>query len=724
MDVGPANAATIYSMLVPGLVPGPDPGADPNEMSIAGTVEQPPRSSDALADSNLRFPTRLIDTRFWLAAIAESSDDAIVGKDLNGVVKTWNQAAQQMFGFTADEIIGRSITYIIPSDRLDEEVSVLARIQRNERIVHFETERKRKDGWHFPISLTVSPIRDEQNRIIGISEIVRDLTERDMREGKLRSANAELERLARHLTKARDAAEQATQAKSHFLAGVSHELRTPLHGILGYAELLHVDGGLTPTQTARVEAMRTAGQHLLRMINSVLDLSEIETKRVGIQLAECEIQPIGAACIDLVRPVAESKGLALSLAVTPGTRRQVVTDPTRLRQVLINLLGNAIKFTSQGAVELRLRNLPDGSALRIEVTDTGPGIPVDQRGRLFQDFERLDRASTIEGAGFGLGLSARLAALIGGRLGHADNPGGGSVFWLDLPVNNAASSVPTSAPADDVLVSGLTQTGTLTVLVVDDIPLNRDVAGSFLRAAGHNVTCVEGGEEAIVAVAGTDFDVVLMDVRTSEMDGLEATRRIRALDGARGQVPIVALTAQAFTDQVAKCHEAGMDSHLAKPFTLDTLISTVVRAVRVGRPHSVMGSPVPTLAAAAATSMIGADLPVVEPRAFDRTAALLSSSTVAKYLREISARGEALVRGLQEPEALTRDRNELAKAAHTLAGSVSMFGFERLAAVGLRFERTAQSQATELPALAEALNAAVKATLPEIRARLPREAAA
>ena len=148
MDLEPAIAATIHSA-TPGS--GPGPGADPNEISIAGTVEQHPRSSDALADSNLRFPTRLIDTRFWLAAIAESSDDAIVGKDLNGVVKTWNPAAQQMFGYTADEMIGRSITRIIPSDRLDEEVSILARMRRNERIIHFETERKRKDGRHFPV---------------------------------------------------------------------------------------------------------------------------------------------------------------------------------------------------------------------------------------------------------------------------------------------------------------------------------------------------------------------------------------------------------------------------------------------------------------------------------------------------------------------------------------------------------------------------------------------
>jgi CheY-like chemotaxis protein len=402
----------------------------------------------------------------------------------------------------------------------------------------------------------------------------------------------------------------------------------------------------------------------------------------------------------------------------------VVTDPTRLRQVLFNLLGNAVKFTNQGGVELRLRNLPDGSALRIEVTDTGPGVSADQRGRLFQDFERLNPASTIEGAGFGLGLSARLAVLMGGRLGHDDNPGGGSVFWLDLPVNNAASSVPTSAPADDVLDSGSTQIGTLAVLVVDDNPLNCDVAGSLLRTAGHNVTCVECGAEAIVAVTSTDFDVVLMDVRMPEMDGLEATRRIRAIDGVRGQVPIVALTAQAFTDQVAKCHEAGMDSHLAKPFTLDTLIATVIRAVRVGRPHRKTGSPIPTLAAPAATSRIGADLPVLEARAFERTAALLSPGTVARYLREISARGEGLLRGLHEPEALTRNGNELAKAAHNLAGSASMFGFERLAAIGLRFERAAQSQASEFPALAEALSAAVEVTLPEIRTRLPREAAA
>jgi CheY-like chemotaxis protein len=250
---------------------------------------------------------------------------------------------------------------------------------------------------------------------------------------------------------------------------------------------------------------------------------------------------------------------------------------------MLNLLGNALKFTTCGAVELRLQSTANGSVLRIEVVDTGPGVPVGQRERLFQAFERADTDATRfrEGAGLGLSIAARLVLLMAGRLGHDDKPGGGSVFWFELPRGDVTDADAVfGCGGDPATVKAMPDARQLRILVVDDVLMNRDIAGAFLRAGGHAVICAEGGAQAVAAVDGSDFDVVLMDVRMPGMDGLEATRRIRALEGARGRVPIVALTAQAFTEQIAACREAGMDSHLAKPFDVAGLLETVERATR------------------------------------------------------------------------------------------------------------------------------------------------
>ena len=266
---------------------------------------------------------------------------------------------------------------------------------------------------------------------------------------KVTALNADLDQLSRHLSEARDRAEQADRAKSRFLAGMSHELRTPLNAIMGYAHLLHIEGGLNAVQEARVDAMLGSGRHLIEMIACVLDLSEIEAERVTLRPAEVDPGAIAAACLDLVGPLAKAKSLTTSLVIPPGFIKKLVLDPTRLRQILLNLLGNALKFTVQGSVLLRLSLVQDTSTVLIEVADTGPGIVADQRQRLFQDFERLDinANASVEGAGLGLAISSRIAALMGGKLGHSENPGGGSIFWLELPLETPSRTLLEPAPS-------------------------------------------------------------------------------------------------------------------------------------------------------------------------------------------------------------------------------------------------------------------------------------
>jgi CheY-like chemotaxis protein len=249
--------------------------------------------------------------------------------------------------------------------------------------------------------------------------------------------------------------------------------------------------------------------------------------------------------------------------------RRILADPARLRQVLLNLLGNAVKYTDAGGVELRVLAGASAGGLRIEFADTGHGIDPDSRDRLFQDFERLEAATSVEGTGLGLSIAARIIRLMGGTISYMANPKGGSVFWFELPAVDVA---PPPAPR---AVKQVAPPSGRRVLLVDDIQINRDIIGAFLDTAGHAVIMAEGGEEAVRLAGEQQFDMVLMDVRMPVVDGLEATRRIRTLPAPNGGVPILALTAYIFPDQVAQCFNAGMDGHLPKPIDYETLMSTI-----------------------------------------------------------------------------------------------------------------------------------------------------
>jgi two-component system sensor histidine kinase/response regulator len=514
-----------------------------------------------------------------------------------------------------------------------------------------------------------------------------------------------------------DRMRDASRSKSRFLANVSHELRTPLHGIIGYAELVVGEGGLSLTQVTRVEAVQAASQRLLQLIDRVLEFSEVDAEAIALHVVPVDAREAALASVDAVRPAAAAKGLRLHMAVVPSTPRHLLADGTQLQQVLANLLGNAVKFADAGAVELNLMPASRGARIRFEVVDSGPGIPAEQRAMLFQGFERFDVAGDKlnDGAGLGLAIAARLAGLMGGRLGHEPNPAGGSIFWLELPAEGAAASAPATQRKADGAASP--QEG-LRVLVVDDVLMNRDIAASFLRAAGHQVAFAEDGLQAVKAVEALDFDVVLMDIRMPVMDGLEATRRIRELPGYRGTVPIVAVTAQTFQDQVRQCRSAGMQGHLGKPFDPALLHASVTQAASGRRPRSLLAQPeAVTVHPAPGKAVQGADLPVLDVAMLERTAAFLPADAVNSYLSTIAGLATSLLAGLQQPDALIRKSTELAEAAHTLAGSAGMFGFVRVTSLGRSFQRAVQTADAETPSIAAGLRAAVEATLQAVRAR-------
>jgi PAS domain S-box-containing protein len=367
------------------------------------------------------------DLRGRLAAIVDSSDDAIVSKTLDGVITSWNRGAERIFGWTAAEAVGRNITLIIPHDRWSEENEVLARIRRGDRVEHYETVRVTRDGRRLDISLTVSPVRDATGRIVGASKIARDVTER-------RRLEAERERLLAAAQEARDEAEAASRAKDQFLAVVSHELRTPLNSILGWARLLQA-GGLGEDERQRaVDVIIRNTSTQTQLVEDLLDLSRIVTGRMRLGFEPCELSGLVADAVEAVRPVADAKGIALVLAADTGGGT-IVGAPERLRQVVWNLAMNAIKFTSPGGrVEISVKR-GDGTA-DIVVADNGVGISPAVLPYIFEQFRQEDSSSTRAHGGLGIGLALvkHLVELHGGQV-KAESPGKGqgATFTVSIP---------------------------------------------------------------------------------------------------------------------------------------------------------------------------------------------------------------------------------------------------------------------------------------------------
>jgi signal transduction histidine kinase/CheY-like chemotaxis protein len=395
----------------------------------------------------------------------------------------------------------------------------------------------------------------------------------------------------REIQNARAAAEDASRAKSRFLAVMSHELRTPLHAVLGAADLLRetpashspgghpaADGKARPSRQALLNTLIGNGRHLLSLIEQVLDISRIEAGRVQALAEPFDLDRLAQESLQAVSPAAQAKGLRLDSEVSLLGQPWRLGDALRLRQVIINLLANAVKFTDTGSVSLRIMAQAGGSQVRVHVKDTGPGIPAEHQARIFDAFEQLSNESTRkhEGAGLGLAISRELVQLMGGQLALVSAPGQGSEFYFELPLAPTADQGAQATAMDAATAHRLDG---LHLLLVDDDPINQLLAGEMLSRAGAKVSCADDGEAGLARLRQEAFDLVLMDWQMPLCDGLEVTRRLRRGDAGplNQHRPVVGLTANAFVEDRQACLEAGMNEVVTKPVQGERLIAAVAR---------------------------------------------------------------------------------------------------------------------------------------------------
>jgi PAS domain S-box-containing protein len=510
-------------------------------------------------------PTDEVSAR--LAAIVRSSDDAIVSKTLDGVITSWNPAAERMFGWTAAEAVGRHITLIVPEERRPEENEVLARIVRGDIVDHFETVRVTRTGRRLDISLTVSPIKDSLGRIVGASKIARDITERKRVEAE-RTALLASERAARA------EAEAASRSKDEFLAVLSHELRTPLNAIFGWARML-TDSPLDPAMTSRaVQAIRRNAEAQVKLVEDLLDVSRIITGNLRLDIRPVGLRAVIEAALDTVRPAAAAKGVRLETALDEGAG-PIMGSPERLQQIVWNLLINAVKFTPGGGhVQVHLQRVD--SHVKIVVSDTGQGIAPGVLPFVFERFRQGDSSSTRAhgGLGIGLALARHLVELHGGSV-SAESPGVGlgATFTVSLPVamsmavpspaERAPAPLPAAPPPPPLAQPTLRGVG---VLLVDDDVDGLDLAQVILTNCGAHVRACASPAGALEALAGWTPDVAVLDIEMPGDDGFAVLRRLRAVAAERGvRIPALALTAYGRPADRKRALAAGFNLHLAKP---------------------------------------------------------------------------------------------------------------------------------------------------------------
>jgi PAS domain S-box-containing protein len=505
------------------------------------------------------------DTQYFLASIVESSDDAVVTKDLNGVVQSWNRGAQRLFGYAPHEIIGQPILLLIPPEHQHEEHDILTRLRKGERIDHFETVRLKKNGQKVDVSLTVSPVRNKFGDIIGASKIARDISDRK-RDAEERECLLEAER------DARAEAEQANRSKDEFVAMVSHELRTPLNAILGWTQILKTGPQDAETLSKAIDVIERNARAQEKVVSDLLDMSRVISGKLRLDVSDVDLIALIKSAVEATRPAADAKGISVDCTLDPSLAT-TVGDPTRLEQCVWNLLSNAIKFTPQGGrvtVAMRLA----GSHVEIRVSDTGSGISPEFLPFVFDRFRQLESAPTRRSAGLGLGLAIvkQLAELHGGYArAESSGEGKGSTFAIALPVRALRTKPSLQRPKSD----RPPQLDRVRVLLVEDEADNREVLRTLLEQHRAVVSVAGSAHEALQIMPSVRPNIVVSDIGLPDLDGYELVQRIRQSDVPPARIPAIALTAHASSDDRTKALRAGFQAHIAKPVEPNELVATI-----------------------------------------------------------------------------------------------------------------------------------------------------
>ncbi len=535
-----------------------------------------------------RTEDKLLQSEQRLRLHADQSPLGFLVWDENFCATDWNAACEKIFGYTREEALGRHAKeLILPPQVHDLADGIFRELMSQTRGTHSVNENVTKDDHTVICEWFNTTLRDKDGNAIGVASIVRDITEQKQKEEELQRYRNHLEDVVHERTDelrlARDAAEAASKAKSLFLANMSHELRTPLNAILGFSQVMQQDENLSTNQHETLDIINHSGEHLLKLINDVLEIAKIEAGKLQLESTTFDLQGMVREVADMMRLRAQQKGLELELDQASEFPRYIKGDEARLRQILVNLVSNAVKFTEKGGVTIRLCTKENKQQhLLIEVSDTGPGISKEDGQRLFKPFVQLPEGTSHGGTGLGLSIVRQFVQLMKGTVALESTPGKGSIFCVELPLEVAEES--------EIIQLGEKYQGDVTglapgqpsyrILIAEDQHDNQLLLEKLMTDIGMEVKIANNGEECVQIFKEWHPDLIWMDRRMPVIDGVEATRRIRKMRGGK-KVKIVAVTASVFKEQQPELLEAGMDDYIRKPFQFNEIYDSLAQQLGV-----------------------------------------------------------------------------------------------------------------------------------------------